>query len=112
MFLLLLLIIGIIKVIHIPIVHLPQPLLPLALLLLPIINPLIPINLNILCLLVFSCQSGPVWFVGVRFDQHKHHLETGFAPLGFLLVDLLVELNLELVLVAMRFTLEFQSVVL
>ena len=104
------LIVWVIEVVHIVLIKGTQSLLAFFLLFI-LIDPLVPVALNVLSLFVLFGESGPVWFFGILFHKNNDNLEPGFVPLRFVVFDFFQELDFELVFFGMRLTLEIEDVV-
>jgi hypothetical protein len=72
------------------------------------INPLGPINLNVLVLLSGLDESWPKGSIGFLFLKGKEHMESGLTPLGLFSDDLVEELQLEGILFAATLSLKIE----
>ena len=104
------LVIRVVEIVHVFIVKVPQSFMAFFSLFV-LIDPFLPVTLNILRLFVLFGESWPVWLFGIFFGNHKHHLKTCFAPLRFLLLNFFVKLDLEFVLFAVRLALKLKNIV-
>ena len=77
-------------------------------LLLVLVDPLRPVHLDVLILLLALHESRPKGGIRILLLEHEKHMEAGFAPLGASSVNLIEEFEFESVGLLARFALEFE----
>ncbi len=77
-------------------------------LLLVLVDPLRPVDLDVLILLLALHESRPKGGIRVLLLEHEKHMEAGFAPLGASSVDLVEEFEFEGVGLLSGFALELE----
>ena len=75
------------------------------------IDPLVPVNLNVLVFLFALGQSGPETDALILLLQNEQQMKTSLIPLGLLRYNFLEKLEIEAVVLAVTFTLELDSIV-
>lgn len=71
-----------------------------------LVDPLCPVDLNVLALLCGLDESWPEGGIGILLGECEEQMEAGLSPLGFLSNNLSEEFKLEGVLLASTFSLE------
>lgn len=71
-----------------------------------LINPLVPIDLNVLILFGVFDESGPEGCELILFGQGEEQIESCFGPFGLLFGDFTEEFQSEAVLLGVGFTFE------
>lgn len=80
----------------------------ILLLLLIFVNPLGPIDLNILVFVLRFNQPRPEWSLSILLLEHHKQMEASFAPLRVIRINLRKELKFQSILFASAFALEFE----
>lgn len=75
-------------------------------LLLILIDPFLPVDLNVLIFLFVFGKSGPEFFWFVLFNEGEKQMEASFGPFGLLFVDFLEEFKCEGIFFGVTFSLE------
>jgi hypothetical protein len=75
-----------------------------------LIDPLLPVDLDVLGFYFFLGKSGPELCVLVFLDQDEEEVEAGFVPLGLLCVDFCEEVEAELILFGITASLKVNGV--